>query len=351
MGLEVAAIGAIAGPLIGGVLGNIASGGDRDKANAAAQEAIKIIMETGAPPDQSKAILLDKFRQVGVLTPDIEKQIDVGFSQVSQIKEDPSLRNAQMEALTTLRDRSRTGLGPQDRAALNQIRSEVQRDQEAKRQQIIQAAQARGQAGGGAELLSQLVGSQGAANLASSQGDQVAAQASARALEALKASGQLGGQIRGQDFDVNKTRADAADQLKRFDLTNQVGLQQRNVANANAAKEFNLRGQQTAADRNTAMGNEELYRQSDAKRDYWNDQMKRAGMLSGAKSAEADLHNANAGRTAQMWQGIGSGAGSMFGALAGKMSSTAPTAMTDATKSVIKNDEAQEELERALRTS
>lgn len=315
------------------VVGEMKAGQQRDAAARAAKEAQDIINSVGAPPDLSKRILLDKFKEAGVLTPELEQKIDAGYSKVSQIQEKPELKDAQMQALQTLGQRSRTGLGPEDRAALNQVRSEIQRDQEAKRQQIIQQAQARGMSGSGAELISQLTGNQASANTAAMQGEQLAGNASARALEALKAYGGMAGQVRGQDFDIERAKADAADQFKRFDTQNQVEQQARNVAARNQAQAANLANKQRIQDTNTIQENAESLRANAAKRDYFNDTMAKATGQANMKQSEAALASQQAAQVAQNYQNIGSGAAGAISGL-GNLKGSTPSTTASTTSDV-----------------
>lgn len=301
-------------PIVGGILGNLFGGSDRAKAEQAAQEAYRIIEELQLPPDLSQAVLLQKFQKAGVYTPELEQAINLGVSQVSQIQEDPALRQAQLQALSTLQERGKTGMTPEERLALNKIRTGIQRDLEGKRQQILQNLQARGMGGSGAELAAALQASQGSANQASEESDRAAAMASQQALAALTQSGVLGGQIRGQDFDINRARAAAADEFNRFNVEQQIARQARNIGSKNTAQQYNLSESQRIADANVSQGNRELLRQNDARRQYWKDLADRAGMLSKAKLGESNIYTGNAANTADTFQGIGSGIGAAAGA-------------------------------------
>jgi hypothetical protein len=320
--MPMMAVAAVAAPIIGGVIGNIASAGDRKKAEAAMREAVQIIDSVGAPPDLSREIIYQKLQQVGVMTPELEQAIDVGISKVEQIQEDPTAREAQVQALQAMSQLGKTGIGAEDRAALNQIRSEVQRDAEAKRQQIIQQAQMRGQAGAGAELAAQLLGAQAAADRSSAEGDRIAAQAADARRNALQQLASQSHQLRDQDFNVAQAKAKAADAFRQFDVQNQMGVQQRNVSSKNQAQQRNLEEAQRISDANTQQANQEKLRQAEAQRQYWADQLDLAKSRSGARSGMQNYYTGEADRTARMWQGIGYAAGqgaTAFGGSGGKV--------------------------------
>ena len=303
------AAAAVAAVGIGSAIMGAASGKKERKAAAdALARAQAIIDEVGPPPDLSAKIIYEQLRVAGVLTPDIEAAYNTAVSKVSQITEDPSLREAQSGALKTLQKRAKLGLTAEDRAAYNEIRQQVQRDAEAKRQQALQAYAQRGLAGGGQELAASLMAGQEGAERASAEGDRIAAVASARALEALRESSNLAGSLRSQDFDVNRTRAAAADEFERFNVANQIGRQQRNVDRMNIAQERNLSEKQRIQDYNTAQENAERLRQVEAKRQYWQDKLAYAQARTGQTSNIINQANTAAEAKQQMWSGIGGGA-------------------------------------------
>lgn len=307
---------AIGGPIIGGIIGNMASAEDRERAKQAAAEAYALINAIGAPPDLSKEILYQKFQQVGVLTPETKQAIDIGISKASQITEDPSLRKAQTGALQLLASRAQGGLNGQDRANLNESRASVQRDIEGKRQQILQNMAARGMGGSGAELAAQLSASQGGAEVAAKQSDDIMAMASKNALEAASQSGGMASNIRSQDFNVNNAKAQAADEFNRFNVSNRQNVDNSNVDARNSAAASNLGQQQNIANANTNQTNQETLRQQEAKRQYWQDQLQLAQTKANAKLGQAGQYNQQANSTAKMWTGMGAGVGVGAGAAA-----------------------------------
>ena len=306
-------IGSIIGgglSLIGGVVGGIASKGARDAASRAYEEALAEIRAIGAPPDLSKRILFEKFQQAGVLTPDLEQAVEVGVSRESQIQEDPSLRRAQMDALSMLQQRGQAGLTAQERAAFNELRNQVAKEQESKRAQILQSMQQRGLAGSGAELAAQLGASQAAANLESAEADRLAAQASQNALNAITASAQQAGQIRGKDFDVSQAKAKAADIFKQYDVQNRRDTQMRNIQSRNLAQQQNLQRQQHIADTNISLENQERLRQQEARRTNWLDQLDWAKAKAGMQGGIAQGRSQEADAIQKGWTEIGGGLGS-----------------------------------------
>lgn len=307
-----AIIGA-AGSIIGGFLGSDASDEQIAAAQHALDQARATIMAIGAPPDMSGPIILNAFKQAGLYSPALEQAINAGISQASQVSEDPTLRTAQVQALSDMSERSKTGLLPEDIAKLNQIRMQNQSDIQGKQGQILQDMASRGMAGGGAELAAKLASSQQGAQNEATQGLQVGAQASQNAMQAMLNAGNLAGGIRSQDFSNAMTKANAADQFKRFDVQNQIARQQRNVGTGNQAQQQNLATAQNVSNSNVTQNNAELQREVEAKRQVWLDKLAQAKAASGMDSAIANLHQSQAANEAQRGASMGAG----FGALAG----------------------------------
>lgn len=306
----------IAAPVIGGLFGASSAAKGREAAAAAAQAALAELNALGVPPDLSKELILQKFQEQGQLTPELEQEINLQASQVANIQEDPKLRANQVDVLNTLSQQSRGGLQAGDRAAYNELRAKVQRDSEAKRQQIMQQMQAQGQGSSGANLMAQLQSAQGAADEASAGSDRLAAQASQNALQALSQRGQQAGQLRNQDFSNASAIAQAQDQRNQFLMQNSVAQQQRNIAAKNAAQQANLANKQQIDSANAQLANAELSRQNQAKQQYWDSQMGLASAKANALNNQGSVAQRGAQEQANTYAGIGSALGQGLGAYA-----------------------------------
>ncbi len=309
---------AIAGglPILGGIIGNITSSGDRDAALKSYKEAVQKIQDLGIPPELAGPIVLQQFKSAGQLTPELEQAINLGPSQVAQIQEDPATRQASMQALQALQNSGRTGLTAEDRANYNQLQTQSNKNTQATLNSILQNMQARGQGGSGAELAMKLSAAQSGANTQAQAADQVAAQASQRALAAMSNAGNLGSNIRGQDFNVANTKASAADQFNRFNVQNQQAQQQRNVQAQNGAQQYNLSNNQQISNQNTQQNNAEAQRQKQAQlQDYLN-KVGYAGMQSNALNQLGNVYSNQAQQNQQMWSSLGGGLGKMYGGYA-----------------------------------
>lgn len=267
---------------IGGIAGAQAGAGDRAKGTDAINDAYQKLAAIGLPPDTAKAIIYNQYKQAGTLTPELEKSINEGPSNMAGVSGNADAQKAQMQALQILQQTGQTGMTPQSQAALNQIRQQVATDTNAKQQAIQQQFAARGQGGSGAELIGALQAAQSGANQESTAGDQVSAQASQNALQAIGQAGTLGGQIQQQQFGEQAQKAQAQDVINQFNTQNQVNQQARNVGAQNQAQGYNLGQAQQLSNANTQQANQELLRQNQAQMQDYNANLNRLQTINSA---------------------------------------------------------------------
>lgn len=315
-GLGTAAlIAAVAAPAVGGVVGNLTSKGDRDKATELQLQALQNIQNVNAPDINSLKLALEKYQSAGKLTPEMEQTINQEASGMGKIQNDPRLVNAQMQALDKLQSIGSSGLRPQDMQALNQIRNSVAQEANSRDQSILQNMQARGVGGAGAELASRLSSSQGAANRASGEGLNIASMASQNALQSIINSGQLGGQLRAQGFNEEAQKANAQDIINHYNAMNAQKVQTANVAAKNQAQAQNLGNNQAIMNANTGVSNNQQQFNKALPMNMANFNLGKAQIAAGATGAAAGALQGKANQTAGMWNGVGSGVGQ--GAAAG----------------------------------
>ncbi len=303
------------GSLGGGIAGNIAAGGARGHGQALTDEAIAAINGAKVPTDLASQIYFQQLHSAGQLTPAQEQALNIAQSQQAQVKANPQLQSAQMQALQALKGLSNTGMSSADRARLNDIQQQQATQAEGQKQQIMQNFAQRGEAGSGNELMSQLMAGQNAANQAHSQGLNVAANAQQNALQALGQYGTQAGAMNTQQFGQQSQQAEAQDALNRFNMQNQQSQQARNVANQNAAQQYNLQNQQGIQNANTGMYNQGLLMQRQGEQQQFQDALQKGQALSGAQFKGADAYNTQAGNTAQNWLNMGTGAGKLIGGM------------------------------------
>lgn len=296
-----------------------------DAQKAAISQMIAKLDSVGMPPDQSAKLILDQYKQAGILTPALMNQVQQQVSEFSKIKTNQPTLDTQMQALQRMSQMGQAGLTPDERAQQRLLQQQVQQSNNANQQSIIQNMQARGQQGSGAEIAARLGSSQGAANQASSAADQVSSLAAQRALQAIAQTGGMAGQINQQQFGQQAAIAGNQDQMQRFNTQNQMAINQQNVQNANQGQLYNLNTAQRISDQNVGQINQEQYHALERQRQNWLDKLQYAQAYAQplqqyGTAAAQQAYGENMARA----QGISSG----FGALssyAGQQSNQNPT--------------------------
>lgn len=316
-------IGAIGAPILGGIIGNIASSGDRDDANAAYAAALAQIAGIPDLDINQLKLALDQYQEAGQLSPEMEQTILQGASRMEGVSTDPKLRQAQMQQLSKLQELGSSGLNAEDRMNLNAARRDVARDAAARNASVVQNMQQRGIGGAGAELAVQLANNQAATDRMSGESDRIAAMAQQRALEAIMKSGGLAGDIRKQEFGEQADVARAADEIARMNAANRQQVIMRNVAAGNRSGEMNLANKQDIMNRNVNIRNEQQKHNKSLFADEWERKFRKASAVAQAQQARGGQHMANAQQTAQNWANMGTGVAQ--GAAAMTSRPTSPT--------------------------
>lgn len=186
-------------------------------------------------------------------------------SAMEDIAVDPRYAEAQLAALSELsRIGEEGGLTPADRAALQETAESTAATERGIRGAIEQQARARGLGGSGMELAQQLVAAQGASQEGARAGRDVAQMAQNRALAALQGAGQLGGQIRGQEYGEQADLARARDLISRFNLSNRQQLDQRQADMTQRISEMNVGGARDVGSQKAKLRSDQAQRAAEA---------------------------------------------------------------------------------------
>lgn len=295
------------GSIIGSLVGSFADNNDERAARDAMSEATGAFRDIKVPTIEEQKIALQLLESQGKLTPELEQEILLNPSAMEGIVADPEGKQAQLSALKSLKEIGATGLNATDRQALNQIRSEVSQQDKARTDAILQNAAQRGMGGSGSELAAKLASAQAATELAARQGDNLAAQAQQRSLQAIAQSGTLGGDLRSQQFNEEAKVATAKDAINQFNQQNRASVQQRNVGSKNTAQAANLAEQQRIADQNINFKNQqEMHNKALAQQQFQNS-LDRAKGLSGQLRQNQAQYLQDASNTRNMYSQVGSG--------------------------------------------
>lgn len=307
-------LGAGIGGAVGGLVGLFSGGGDNEKLK---KEADALYAKFG-PVDLSDPVVFQKFQQAGVLSPEMEQAISLKQDQAQNYSETHGEdRTNQEAALGALKQMSQTGMSAQDMSQFNQMRSQVAADTNAKTAQILQQAQARGQSGAGDTLATQLQASQSDSQQASKNADSLAANAANARQSALSSYLNGTSSLRNQDASADQINNQNEMARRQFLDANSLSRQTRNVGSQNNANLYNTERQQGVSDSNTKAYNNELYRQSQAKRDYFTDQLAYTKARTGADNDATQIdakNNANSAKgTSDLLSGLSSAAGTVGG--------------------------------------
>lgn len=99
--------------------------------------------------------------------------------------------------------------------------------------------------------------------------------------------GQLGGQVRSQDFNEQSAKAQAADSISRFNAANRQDVLAKNVGTRNAANQANLTESQRIADANAQMRNNQQQYNKELQQQRFDNQSRIVSGRSGALQTQA----------------------------------------------------------------
>ena len=177
----------------------------------------------------------------GKLDPALGQAILQDPSFMESVGANPQLVQAQQQSLQSLQDVGRSG--GQDaltRSRMAQTMGQVGQQERANREALQAQMQRRGIGGSGIDLAQQAIAQQRGADRTAQLGFQTAADAEQRALQALSQSGQMAGEMRGQQFSEDESRAAAMDRISQFNTRHRQQLQDANLNRINQAQQYNL---------------------------------------------------------------------------------------------------------------
>lgn len=311
MGYAAAAAGSA---VIGGIAGNIAAAGDRAAQRKAISAALAELRKVGLPPDLSAPLLLKEFQKQGIYTPELEQDLTNTLAETKLVTENISIKDAQLQALNQMKQAGRTGMTAETRAALNQVGNQVEAADRGRTQSILQSYAAQGMGTSGNKLQALLAGEQASTQEQANRSMSVMGDAQRNALNAIAQSANMASGIRSQDYNVNAANANAINERNRFLYENSVGRQSRNVQTTNAQRVADYLRQGQINDANTALYNQELNRQQNAKEQNWQNKLAYGQAIANAQIGQAGYHGQQAANTAGMWSGLGSAIGGGFAA-------------------------------------
>jgi hypothetical protein len=263
--------------------------GNNRKEDARLRMALDAIQGIRVPTVEELQVQLEQLVQQGVITPEMAQTVLQAPSVFEEMQLDPTARAAQLDALRGLQDvYQQGGLTAIDRARIADIQEDIGTTNRGAQQAILQNASERGIYGSGLELANRLQAQQASATRGARQGLDVAAEAQKRALEAMMQSGNLAGQVYGQDYQKAADKARAADEINRFNAANRQQQANLNTQARNQAQMLNLGERQRIADTNTKAINQNRVRNADLIQNRFDNQMRKAQALVNPAQAYAE---------------------------------------------------------------
>jgi hypothetical protein len=280
---------------------------------------------------EEKGIVMAELKAAGTLDPVMEQNILAGDTEMRKISLDPAYKQAQMGALKQLQDLGKSGgLDEMDKANLEAANMKARSEAQGQRQQVAEEMGRRGMSSSGLSMVQSQMAGQSAANAQRGADLQIQGEARRRALEAMLKGGQLAGDIRGQDFNEQSQAAQAQDMLNKFNVSNQLGVQSRNVGAQNTAQASNLSEAQRRLDYNTKLPYEQ------AQQSY-KDKMARASGAAGQSGSLANFYGQQGQNTRDQWGNLLS-AGAKGAAAYSDYKKANPTVATPAQAPAIETD-------------
>jgi len=299
-----------------------------DKADQMRQKAIDAFNAIQTPELKDLQVQLNKYVLAGQLSPEAAESELLKSNAFNDIVTDPNLEGAQKKALSSMQNVADSGgLTAIDKAQLNDIQIGQNQANRSQNEATMQQAQQRGMGGSDINTVNQLMNEQGNADRASNAGLTVAAQAQARALQAMQAAGKQAGDIRTQDYGEAEKKAQSANAIDLFNKQTLNATDLYNVDAANKAQAANLAAKQAINDSNTNTTNQNAIYNSQQVQQRFNDQAQKAQGVAGtynnwandANTAAATDKAADVGFTTGLMKAGATGAAAAFGGPAGAM--------------------------------
>lgn len=290
-----------------------------DKAAAnALNEAVSIIQNLGIPSIEELTMPeLEQFVVQGILTPAQAEAASVAKSAYEDIELSPEGVQAQIAALNQLQNiAAQGGMTDTMRARLNEAQDQMRTKLAGERGSIMDQYAKMGTPTSLMGFASQMAAAGEDARSANLSATEAAADAEARALEALQAQGTLGGQIREQQASEEQAKAAARDAIAQFNAGNKQATELANVQARNVAQAENLSTAQDIANQNVGLANERTRYNVNLPQVQFDMGVQKAGALTGALGNVAQNQTSQAAQQGQFWGNLGAGAAQMASQLA-----------------------------------
>lgn len=249
---------------------------------------------------------LQKYVEAGLMTPAEAQAYLQERNAYSDMDVDQTGTQAQVSALNRLSQVANAGdMGTlTDQASMDQAEQNMNRAVGGQRGAIEQAMAAKGTPYAliQAALANQTVGQEGQ----QAHMDAVNAQSAAyeHALNALSQSGQLGGQLQGQQNQQANTVAQAQNAMQQFNAANQTNMANANAGRAQEANAMNTANKQQVSNNNTGLSNTRTQYNANLPQQVFNNQLNKAMGQSGAATNIGNMQQNQGQQNAGIMSGL-----------------------------------------------
>lgn len=212
----------------------------------------------------------------------------LGQSAASQVYADPRDVDAQRRALAGLQRMGEGAYTAEETAGQRLLQGNAAQWEKQQRDAITQQAYERGQGGSGFEMMNLLGAQQGSANRAAEGQLELQRIAAARALQAQQAAMSGAGDMRGQGFKEGAFRGSATDELNKWNLDYQRGVDEFNQRSANLEEDSRVRAEQQVFENSIAGRGMSL--------EEWQARKAQGNIDRGRRDKEADAFKTSAAR-------------------------------------------------------
>jgi len=308
------------------IAGSIAASNAADAAAKAKQDALNQWLSVNVPDPKQQQIELQNYAVTGQLSPAMETAFQQSQTGLNNMALPSTGRSAEVGALTQMQNLAQNGgLDAQALQQSQQAINAANANEQGQRGAIIQNFAARGEGGAGAQLAAELQASQGDANQAAAGGQAAAANAQARALQAMSNASTAGSALNASDYSQAAAAKQAQDAINRFNTSNSQNIANANIGAQNSAQAANLANAQSIANANTGTKNQQEVYNKGLLQQQFNNQAQLAAGKANAYNGVAGQANLNATNTGNMWSGIGQAAAKGAGAIGQYNNSAKPS--------------------------
>lgn len=269
------------------------TGGANSQAEQALNQALKVLSDVHAPTKEELTLpQLEKYVQMGLLTPAQAEAVLQQKNAYDSMSNDPRAREASIDALMKMQDIGMSGgHDAEHEANTYDAISKANQHTQATRASIMDQMAQRGIPISLMGVSQQLAAAGQDAEQAHKDQLQANSDAENRALTALSASGTMGSQISGQQFQEQSTKAAAQNAIDQWNAANQTNVNLANADKRQQAAAYNKTTEQNIANTNIQNDNTRTAANSAIPQNIYNNAMSKASAMAGVYGKQAENYS------------------------------------------------------------